>query len=317
MTTMTNSYTARGSAPDDCVRLERDLAAFLDGTLDEARSSWAAEHIGACDRCAALLDGLDAPGDLGRAVAALPALSAPEHLWQGVADRIAAPVVAIGTPRREVPVAGPVAGRGQGGRWFRTAAAAAVLVAATAGVTYELTVRNAADAGRAQVAATPAAGPASEATRGTTTQLPTQLASATPDSVTAATIAATTGGTTDATRAAAARGATSSITSVADRSPRLAAARRAAALPNDPARDTYDREIAKLRGVLAERRGALDTSTVRVLEQSMTVIDRAIARSKAALARDPASGFLNQQLNNALDRKLELLRTAALLPAST
>jgi hypothetical protein len=89
------------------------------------------------------------------------------------------------------------------------------------------------------------------------------------------------------------------------------------ALPADPARDTYDREIAKLRRVLELRRGDLDTSTVRVVTQSMKVIDEAIAQSKAALAKDPASGFLNQQLNNALDQKLELLRTAALLPART
>jgi len=47
------------------------------------------------------------------------------------------------------------------------------------------------------------------------------------------------------------------------------------------------------------------------------VIDDAIAQSKAALAQDPASRFLNNQLNSALDKKLELLRTAAMLPNRT
>jgi hypothetical protein len=34
------------------------------------------------------------------------------------------------------------------------------------------------------------------------------------------------------------------------------------------------------------------------------------------LRRDPASGYLLQSLNDALDTKVQLLRTAAALPAS-
>jgi len=75
----------------------------------------------------------------------------------------------------------------------------------------------------------------------------------------------------------------------------------------------YDREIAALREIVRERRTELDSSTVRVLEQSLTVIDRAIAQSRAALARDPSSQFLGEQLTRALDSKVELLRTVALL----
>ena len=51
-----------------------------------------------------------------------------------------------------------------------------------------------------------------------------------------------------------------------------------------------------------------------MLEQSIAVIDSAIAQSRAALAKDPASGFLATQLNQSLEKKVELLRTAALLP---
>ena len=36
-----------------------------------------------------------------------------------------------------------------------------------------------------------------------------------------------------------------------------------------------------------------------------------------ALAKDPASGFLATQLNHSLEKKVELLRTAALLPSRT
>jgi hypothetical protein len=79
----------------------------------------------------------------------------------------------------------------------------------------------------------------------------------------------------------------------------------------------YDREIVKLRTIMRERRSQLDPKTVAVLEQSIAVIDSAIAQSRAALAKDPASGFLATQLNHSLEKKVELLRTAAMLPART
>lgn len=79
----------------------------------------------------------------------------------------------------------------------------------------------------------------------------------------------------------------------------------------------YDREIGALAAILQQRRAQLDTSTVRVIEHNLQIIDAAIAQSRAALAKDPASGFLSDQLNNALDQKVELLRTVALLPAHT
>ena len=63
-----------------------------------------------------------------------------------------------------------------------------------------------------------------------------------------------------------------------------------------------------------ERRGELDSATVAVLVRNLVVIDRAIAQSRAALARDPHSPFLGDQLTRALGQKVELLRTAALIP---
>jgi hypothetical protein len=84
-----------------------------------------------------------------------------------------------------------------------------------------------------------------------------------------------------------------------------------------PAQVTYDREIERLRTIVDERRTQLDTATIAVIEKNLKVIDQAIAQSRAALAKDPASWFLNDQLNRALDKKVELLRTVALLPAGT
>jgi hypothetical protein len=79
----------------------------------------------------------------------------------------------------------------------------------------------------------------------------------------------------------------------------------------------YDREIASLRRMLDTRRGEFDTATVRVLEENLTIIDRAIEQSRQALARDPNSQFLVDHLNISLGRKVQLLRTVTLLPASS
>lgn len=51
--------------------------------------------------------------------------------------------------------------------------------------------------------------------------------------------------------------------------------------------------------------------------RNLAIIDAAIAEAEAALAKNPASGFLDRQLNSALERKRDLLRRAALLPART
>jgi hypothetical protein len=80
---------------------------------------------------------------------------------------------------------------------------------------------------------------------------------------------------------------------------------------------TYEKEIHDLGRILDERRGDLDSATVTVLEKNLAVIDQAIRQSREALARDPRSRFLDQQLNSALDKKVELLRMAALLPSRT
>jgi hypothetical protein len=68
---------------------------------------------------------------------------------------------------------------------------------------------------------------------------------------------------------------------------------------------------------VSQRKTQLDPSTVAIIEKNLEIIDAAIAQSRAALARDPASMMLSEQLTHALDKKVELLRTAALLPAST
>jgi anti-sigma factor RsiW len=90
----------------------------------------------------------------------------------------------------------------------------------------------------------------------------------------------------------------------------------AAVLPVQQAVTTYDRAIRDLELVLATRRQHLDTATVRVLEQSLQLIDLAIEQAREALANDPNNVYLNGHLERTLGRKLELLRRAATLPVS-
>jgi anti-sigma factor RsiW len=79
----------------------------------------------------------------------------------------------------------------------------------------------------------------------------------------------------------------------------------------------YDREIALLDSLVHTRRESLDPKTVRIIEQNLKIIDRAIAESRAALAKDPKSPLLTNRLDNVLGSKVELLRTVAFLPTQS
>ena len=208
--------------------------------------------------------------------ARLPLLEPSRELWSGIAERIDARVIPMEMPRatRAGPARRPL---------WRPAVAAAALIVVTAGATYYLT-RASLSARMAQRSATTA-----QVVR------PAPVVSEPP-----ATIAST------STEAPAGRRAESPATTPA----RLARAVRV----TDTADPVFASEITKLRKIVRERRSALDPKTVAVLEQSIAVMDSAIAQSRAALAKDPASGFLATQLNHSLEKKVELLRTAAMLP---
>jgi hypothetical protein len=86
---------------------------------------------------------------------------------------------------------------------------------------------------------------------------------------------------------------------------------------NVSATRVYDREIALLDSVVHTRRESLDPKTVQIIEQNLRIIDRAIAESRAALAKDPRSPLLTNRLDNVLGSKVELLRTIAFLPTQS
>lgn len=75
----------------------------------------------------------------------------------------------------------------------------------------------------------------------------------------------------------------------------------------------YEEAIADLEKALEAGRSRLDPQTVRVLEENLLAIDRAIEQSRRALRADPANTFLNTHLADARKRKLALLRSATAL----
>lgn len=268
-----------------CEMFDERLAALLEGELPAAERAAVERHAEGCGRCGPLLADLR---DIVRGAAALPALTPSRDLWPAIAGRIEAPVVAL-----EHRQASAVVRRGPS--WRVAAAAAAVLVAGTAITTWQLAGGGANATGPAERVATadtprvfvpaPDSQPGIPATVVAAPADPRQLPPST----------------------------------VADRGRATAPAPVGVRNAGNSVDVTglFDREIASLRRTLDTRRAELDTATVRVLEENLTIIDRAIEQSRQALARDPNSSFLVEHLNSALGRKVELLRTATLLPSSS
>lgn len=76
----------------------------------------------------------------------------------------------------------------------------------------------------------------------------------------------------------------------------------------------YDAAVERLDGALRARRGELDPTTVRIVEENLRVIDRAIREASAALAADPANPVLRDLVVAGYEQKLDLLRRAVRPP---
>lgn len=77
-----------------------------------------------------------------------------------------------------------------------------------------------------------------------------------------------------------------------------------------------DAAVAELQEALGRNEARLDTATVRVVRQSLAVIDKAIDQARRALAADPGNAYLNLHLADTMRRKVELLRRANELAAA-
>jgi len=274
-----------------CDAFDAALPDYLEGTLDASAQGSVEGHLNECVRCASLLRDIE---NIRKEAAALPDLAPSHDLWQGIEARIAAPVIPLAArPERQ---------RRFAPTWIGIAAAA--LVVSTAGITYMLTARSIRSGQPASVARATLPGAA----------LPSNT---TPDSgapQSAAAPAEVSGANTE-------RGGTTSRPAQSDGQVR--SGNSSASLVNRVVADqassdlVYGKEIDMLQKIVSQRKTQLDSATIAIIEKNLQIIDAAIEQSRAALARDPASQLLGQQLTHALDKKVELLRTAVMLPAST
>ena len=81
--------------------------------------------------------------------------------------------------------------------------------------------------------------------------------------------------------------------------------------PAIQAAQKYGPAIAELERVLVEQENTLDSSTVRVLQEKLAIIDRALGEAQEALAQDPGSDYLADHYTGMMKKKLAVLRAAA------
>ena len=73
---------------------------------------------------------------------------------------------------------------------------------------------------------------------------------------------------------------------------------------------SWETAVADLEAEFDRRRPDLDPATIMVVERNLAIINDAIAEAERALEADPASGFLNGYVAEAMRRKVDLLRQA-------
>jgi anti-sigma factor RsiW len=274
-----------------CDEFDTALPDYLEGTLDDSRRAAVEGHLSECVRCASMLRDIE---NIQKEAAAMPDLAPSRDLWQGIESRIAAPVIPL--------AARPAPQRRMAPAWMGIAAAA--LIASTAGITYMLTANSLRPAKSSTVAVVTPSSPV-QPTNGADSRVPAESTSApSPADAGAVTRQPEVTGSRVAARE----------TPPPQRIPVQLVSQSSERAHSDV---VYGREIEMLQNIVSRRRTQLDSSTVAIIERNLQIIDAAIAQSRAALARDPASQMLDQQLTHALDKKVELLRTAAMLPAST
>jgi anti-sigma factor RsiW len=84
-----------------------------------------------------------------------------------------------------------------------------------------------------------------------------------------------------------------------------------------PRADRAAGALAGLEKTFESRRDSLDPETVRVLDENLALLDRAIDDCRRALADDPSNPYVSAHLADLREQKLALLgRAATLLPGS-
>jgi Putative zinc-finger len=266
-----------------CADCDELLSGYFEDELYAPARASVEAHAAGCARCQRLIRDIDG---IREDAAALPGMVPSRDLWQGIESRIQPTVVPI-LLRRQPGLSRRVLGL-----------AAAGLIVISSSITYVATRSvNGTSKRPVRVVQAPPEVPA-----GTTDEngslsvgVVTQPAGAEParNPESARTESRPAGRSTTSGRTA------------------LASAASAAS----PSEVALAPEISRLQQLLRERRSQLDPSTVKVVEENLRLIDAAVMQARSALERDPASGFLTERLDNVLQKKIELLRTVALLPS--
>jgi hypothetical protein len=278
-----------------CSECDELFAAWLEGDLTGQKHADVDAHIGSCARCQGLsrdIDGIrEAAGSLGD-------LSPSRDLWKGIESRIQPAVVPIAPRRKSVWVQRA---------WM--AAAASALIVVSSSVTYRVARDQDARKGTER----------RDDRKGTTRddrKAPDSSRGESGDAVASDRAGAVSPRPSPAVASYGTQAEPQSVQRV-QRAP--VAQIRAASATSEAV--SVDRELATeitaLETLLDERRTQLDPATVKAVEDNLAIIDAAVAQAREALARDPSSGFLNQRLENSLNKKIQLLRTAALMRSST
>lgn len=257
------------------------LSAYIDDELEPSTASELERHLAACDDCRGEIDALET---LRADAARLETSIEPEReLWPGIAAGI--------ERERTVELApGRMAGAGDrpgAALWryrYPLAAAAVLLVGFSSVGTLVLTRQGATRPGPVAVAPAPS---------GATDSPPADLA----------------GGVENgrATRPANDRPAGAARTPA-----------NGAVVPVGYAgHDEYQGAIEALEATLAQRADQLDPQTVETVRQNLEIIDAAIQDARAALDADPGNSGLSRTVTATYKTKLQLLRRAVELPATT
>ena len=80
--------------------------------------------------------------------------------------------------------------------------------------------------------------------------------------------------------------------------------------------DRADDALTALEKTFEARRASLDPDTVRVLDQNLALLDRAVEDCRRALVDDPSNPYVSAHLTDVREQKLALLGRAATLPGS-
>jgi hypothetical protein len=274
----------------DCDGLFLD---YFEGDLDDTRRAELEAHASSCVRCQGLIRDV---GEIRDVAANMPLLAPSRDLWAGIESRIQAEVVPLVQRPRAIHLSRRLIG-----------IAAAALVVISSSITYVVT-RPAGPVGKrpVRVVEQPRDVPVADASD--------EIGSPAPTTPMKSSVAARSESEPDDTQrsAPASTGKTRPATLRNTSSPSNATV--VSNMPKTAAEAALAPEIEQLQDVLQHRRGQLDPSTVKIVEDNLALIDAAVKQARAALQRDPASGFLTERLDNALQKKVELLRTAALLP---